>query len=174
MIGKNGLDLWKKANGIDNVPVEPYRERKSISKEHTFEKDTIDIPKLKSLIVGMVEKLAFQLRSEEWLTSTITVKIRYANFDTETKQAKVPYTSADHMLARTVMELFDKLYQRRMRVRLIGIHLSGLVRGTYQINIFEDTVELMSLYQAMDKMKNRFGADAIARCAGAELKKRAK
>lgn len=174
MIGKNGLDLWKKANGIDNVPVEPYRERKSISKEHTFEKDTIDIPKLKSLIIGMVEKLAFQLRSEEWLTSTITVKIRYANFDTETKQAKVPYTSADHMLARTVMELFDKLYQRRMRVRLIGIHLSGLVRGTYQINIFEDTVELMSLYQAMDKMKNRFGADAIARCAGAELKKRAK
>jgi DNA polymerase-4 len=52
-----------------------------------------------------------------------------------------------------VTELFDKLYQRRMRLRLIGIRFSGLVRGTYQINMFEDT-EKMSLYQAMDRMKN--------------------
>jgi len=174
MIGKNGLELWKKANGIDNHPVEPYTERKSISKEHTFDQDTIDIPKLKSLMVGMVEKLAFQLRSENWLTSTVTVKIRYANFDTETKQCKIPYTSADHTLNRVVTELFDKLYQRRMRLRLIGIQLSGLVRGTHQINLFEDTVEIMALYQAMDKMKLRFGADAVARCAGAVLKKRSK
>ena len=174
MIGKNGLELWKKANGIDNHPVEPYTERKSISKEHTFDQDTIDIPKLKSLMVGMVEKLAFQLRSENWLTSTVTVKIRYANFDTETKQCKIPYTSADHTLNRVVTELFDKLYQRRMRLRLIGIQLSGLVRGTHQINLFEDTVEIMALYQAMDKMKLRFGADAVARCAGVVLKKRSK
>jgi len=171
MIGKNGIELWKKANGIDNNPVEPYRERKSISKEHTFEQDTIDIPKLKSMMGGMIEKLAFQLRSEQWLTSTITVKIKYANFDTETKQCRIPYTSADHTLTRTAMELFESLYKRRMRLRLIGIQLSGLVRGTYQINLFEDTVEIMALYQAMDKMKVRFGANAILRCAGAELKK---
>ena len=170
MIGKNGLELWKKANGIDNNPVEPYWERKSISKEHTFEQDTIDIPKLKSMMVAMIEKLAFQLRSEQWLTSTITVKIRYANFDTETKQCRVPYTSADHTLTKTVMELFECLYQRRMRLRLIGIQLSGLVRGTYQINLFEDTVEIMALYQAMDKMKVRFGANAVLRCSGADLK----
>ena len=171
MIGKNGLELWKKANGIDNHPVEPYRERKSISKEHTFEQDTIDIPKLKSLMTAMVEQLAFQLRAEEWLTSTVTVKIRYANFDTETRQAKVSYTSADHTLSKIVAELFDQLYQRRMRLRLIGIQFSGLVHGTYQINLFEDTVELMALYQAMDKMKNRYGATAVVRCAGIDLKK---
>jgi DNA polymerase-4 len=58
---------------------------KSISTEHTFDQDTIDIQKLKSVLIGMVEKLAFQLRSEEWLTSTVVIKIRYANFDTETK-----------------------------------------------------------------------------------------
>ena len=171
MIGKNGLELWKKANGIDHHPVEPYRERKSISKEHTFEKDTIDIPKLKSLMVAMVEQLAFQLRAEEWLTSTVTVKIRYANFDTETRQARVSYTSADHTLTKIVAELFDQLYQRRMRLRLIGIQFSGLVHGTYQINLFEDTVELMALYQAMDKMKNKYGATAVVRCAGIDLKK---
>ena len=166
MIGKNGVELWKKANGIDHHPVEPYRERKSVSKDHTFDQDTIDITKVKSLMVTMVEKLSFQLRSELWLTSTVTVKVKYANFDTETKQCRVPYTSADHTLNQVVAELFDKLYQRRMRLRMVGIQLSGLVRGTYQINIFEDTVEMMSLYQAMDKMKNRFGIDAVVRCAG--------
>ena len=170
MIGKNGLELWKKANGIDNNPVEPYTERKSISTEHTFLQDTIDIQKLKFILIGMVEKLAFQLRSEEWLTSTVVIKIRYANFDTETKQSKIAYTSADHTLTRTVTDLFDKLYQRRMRLRLIGIRFSGLVRGTYQINLFEDTEEMLSLYQAMDKMKRRYGFDAINRCAGANLK----
>lgn len=170
MIGKNGLDIWKKANGIDHTPVEPYTERKSISTEHTFSQDTIDLAKLKRVLIGMVEKLAFQLRSEQWLTSTITVKIRYANFDTETKQCKIAYTSADHILTKNVMELFEKVYQRRIRLRLIGIRFSGLVRGTYQIDLFEDTEEMLSLYAAMDKMKSRYGFDAVMRCAGAHFK----
>lgn len=166
MIGKNGIDLWKKANGIDHTPVEPYTERKSISTEHTFTQDTIDIPKLKGLINGMVEKLAFQLRSEQWLTSTVVVKIRYANFDTETKQCRVSYTSADHSLLKAVLELFDKLYNRRMRIRLIGIRFTGLVRGNLQINLFEDTQEMVALYQAMDRIKNRFGHQKVGRAGG--------
>lgn len=170
MIGKNGVELWKKSNGIDHNPVEPYTERKSISTEHTFSEDTIDIVKLKRILVGMVEKLAFQLRSEQWLTSTVVIKIRYANFDTETKQCRIAYTSADHTLTKNVTDLFDKLYQRRMRLRLIGVRFSGLVRGTYQINLFEDTEEMLSLYQAMDKMKSRYGFDAVMRCAGASFK----
>jgi DNA polymerase-4 len=85
----------------------------------------------------MVEKLAFQLRSEQWLASTVTVKIRYANFDTETKQCRVAYTSVDHTLAKVAKELFDKLYQRRMRLRLVGIQFSGLVRGDYQMNLLK-------------------------------------
>lgn len=170
MIGQNGIELWKKANGIDNNPVEPYTERKSISTEHTFSQDTIDIPKLNRVLLGMVEKLSYQLRSEQWLTSIVTVKIRYANFDTETKQCRVQYTSADHILTQTVTDLFDKLYQRRMRLRLIGVRFSGLVRGTYQIDLFSDTEEMLALYQAMDRMKNRYGFDAVMRCAGASFK----
>ena len=170
IIGKNGIELWKKANGIDNNPVEPYTERKSVSTEHTFEQDTIDIIRLKSMLVAMVEKLAFQLRNEQWLTSTVVIKIRYNTFDTETNQCKVPYTSCDHVLIKIVTELFDKLYHRRMRLRMIGIRFSGLVRGTYQINLFEDTVEMMSLYQAMDRMKKRYGFDAVTRCAGGTFK----
>lgn len=174
MIGKNGLELWKKANGIDTAPVEPYSERKSISTEHTFSQDTIDIPKLNRVLLGMVEKLSYQLRSEQWLTSTVTVKVRYANFDTETKQCRVQYTSADHILTKTVQELFDKLYQRRMRLRLIGVRFSGLVRGTYQIDLFNDTEEMLALYQAMDRMKTRYGFDAVMRCAGASFKPNSK
>ena len=170
MIGKNGIDIWKKANGIDNNPVEPYTERKSISTEHTFDQDTIDVQHIKSLITGMVEKLSFQLRAEGFLAATITVKIRYNNFDTETKQVKIPYTSFDHILTKTAYEIFTKLYTRRMRLRLIGIRFTSLVRGTYQINMFDDTTEMLSLYQAIDKIKNRFGPNSIARCSGAVFK----
>ena len=174
MIGKNGVELWKKANGIDNAAVEPYTERKSLSTEHTFEMDTTDIHLIKSLISGMIEKLSYQLRTEGYLTATIVVKIRYNNFDTETKQMRIPYTSFDHILLKSALELFTKLYTRRMRLRLIGIRLTGLVRGTYQINMFEDTTEMLSLYQAIDKIKNRFGPESISRCSGSIIKQKMK
>ncbi len=166
MIGKNGTELWKKANGIDNSPVEPYAERKSLSTENTFGTDTIDLRMLRSVISGMVEKLAYQLRQEGWLTSTVTVKIRYANFDTETRQSRVPYTSADHPLTQCALDLFEKLYNRRMRLRLVGVRFTGLVRGSLQIRLFEDTEEMISLYQAMDRIKNRFGTAAVGRAEG--------
>jgi DNA polymerase IV len=169
MIGKNGLELWKKANGIDNNPVEPYTERKSLSTEHTYLQDTIDIKKIESLILSMIEKLCFQARSEQWLISTVAVKIRYANFDTENLQKKVAYTSCDHILGKRALELFNKLYNRRMRIRLVGVTFTGLVRGTYQINMFEDTEEMVALYQALDKMKKRYGFEAVGR-ANAILK----
>jgi DNA polymerase-4 len=166
MIGKNGIEIWKKANGIDNNPVEPFTERKSISSEHTFEIDTIDVHLVKAIITSMTEKLAYQLRSEGFLASTVVVKIRYNNLDTETKQIKIAYTSFDHILINTANELFTKLYTRRMRLRLIGIRFTGIVRGTYQINMFEDTTQMLSLYNTIDRIKNRFGADAVKRCSG--------
>jgi DNA polymerase-4 len=169
MIGNNGKELWKKANGIDENPVIPYSERKSISTEDTFSKDTMDIPELKRILSGMSEKLAYQLRQEKWLTSTVVVKIRYANFDTETRQSRVAYTSADHTLSRVALELFSRLYTRRMRIRLIGLRFTDLVHGNHQMNLFEDTEEQMNLYQTMDYLKNRFGADAVGRASGFDL-----
>ena len=169
MIGKNGGELWKKANGIDLTPVVPYSERKSLSSEHTFTNDTMDILELKRLISSMAESLAYQLRKEKWLTSTVVLKIRYANFDTETKQCKISYTSIDHTLARIALDLFEKLYTRRMRLRLVGLRFTNLVQGTYQMNLFEDSEELMNLYQAMDRMKNRFGKNALGRASGFDL-----
>ncbi len=166
MIGKNGTELWKKANGIDENPVIPYSERKSISTERTFTNDTMDIVAIKGLISGMAEQLAYQLRKEKWLTSTVTLKIRYANFDTETKQCRVAYTAVDHTLSRVALDLFEKLYTRRMRLRLVGLRFTNLVHGEHQMDLFEDTEELINLYQSMDYLKNRFGSNAVGRAAG--------
>ena len=166
---KPGIDLWKKAQGIDNRKVEPYQERKSIGSERTFEKDTIDVVKLRNIISAMAENLAYQLRKGDKLCACITVKVRYSDFNTHTLQAKIPYTSADHILIAKSLELFDKLYNRRLLIRLIGVRLSDLVSGGFQINLFEDTEELANLYQAMDRLRNRYGNDAVKRANGLEI-----
>ena len=163
VMGENGKIFWQKANGIDNSIVEPYRERKSISAEETFEKDTIDIKLLEMKLLGMADDLAFQLRKEKKLASVLTVKIRYSNFDTHTQQVKIPYTSADHILQPKVKEIFQKLYNRRMLIRLIGLKLSNFASGHYQAHLFDDSEEMLNLYQAMDKMKIRYGDDAVVK-----------
>ncbi len=161
--GKNGISLWNKAHGIDNSPVVPFSEQKSISTESTFDADTIDVKKLKSILIAMVEKVAFQLRDQKKLASCITVKIRYSNFDTETKQIHVPYTSSDHVILKVVQELFDKLYNRRMLIRLVGVRLSNLVNGNQQISLFDDTEEDINLYEAMDFIKHKHGVEKLVR-----------
>lgn len=166
LMGKNGILLWKKANGIDNSPVQPYSERKSISSESTFENDTIDMIRMKELISAKVERLTFELRKKQKLTSCITVKIRYANFDTHTLQKRIPYTAFDHVLIPAGIELFEKLYQRRMLIRLVGIKFSHLVSGVQQLNMFEDTPEMVSLYNAMDSIRLRYGKKAVRRAVG--------
>jgi DNA polymerase IV len=171
VMGKNGIVIWKKANGIDPTPVQQYSERKSIGTERTFETDTIDIKMLKDILIGMVEKIAFQLRKENKLTSCITVKIRYSNLDTHTLQRHIPYTSFDHILLKTALELFEKVYSRRMLVRLIGVKFSSLVQGAQQLDLFDDAPEMTSLYQAMDRIRLRFGSKAIRRAAGMNVVK---
>jgi DNA polymerase-4 len=166
LMGKNGLEIWKRANGIDSAPVVSYSEQKSISTEHTFDKDTTDLVRLNQLLVSMVEKISFELRKHEKLTSCITVKIRYSNFDTHSLQKRIPYTSFDHVLTDIAKELFFRLYQRRMLIRLIGVRFSHLVRGVQQLDIFDDTPEKVNLYLAMDKLRKRFGQYAVRRAAG--------
>ncbi len=163
VLGKNGIVVWKKANGIDPSPVEPYSERKSIGSETTFETDTIDVAEIRRVLTGKVEKLAFELRKKQKLTSCITVKIRYSNFDTHTLQQRIPYTSFDHILIGKTLELFNRLYQRRMLIRLVGVKLSHLVGGVQQLDMFEDTPEMISLYNAMDRIRLRYGNKAVRR-----------
>jgi DNA polymerase-4 len=125
---------------------------------------------LHDLLTSMVENLAFQLRKEEKLTSIVTVKIRYSNFDTHTLQKRVPYTSFDHVLIPIAKELFERLYQRRMLIRLVGVRFSGLIRGVQQLNLFEDTSEMVHLYLAVDKLRRRYGSDSVKRASGIQLR----
>ncbi len=162
-MGKTGVMIWKKAQGIDNSPVIAYHEKKSISLERTFQKDTIDVDKLRTLIIAMAENLAFQLRQGDKLTACLTVKIRYSDFNTYTLQKRIPYSSNDNTLISVAKELFEKLYNKRLLVRLVGVRCSHLVGGGHQINLFEDNVETLRLYQAMDKIRNRYGINAVKR-----------
>jgi len=170
VFGQNGISIWKKAQGVDPSPVIPYSERKSISTERTFDKDTTDIDKLRGIIMAMAENLAFQLRRGKKVTACVTVKIRYSDFNTYTLQSRIPYTAADHILIPRVMELFEKVYNRRLLVRLIGVKYSHLVHGGHQISLFEDAEEMISLYQAMDRIREKHGDRKVLRASGMEAR----
>ncbi|MBT3383923.1 MAG: DNA polymerase IV [Prolixibacteraceae bacterium] len=163
VMGKNGISLWKKAQGVDNSPVIAWHERKSISMERTFERDSTDVYKMKSILTSMAENLAYQLRIGNKLTANVSVKIRYSDFQTYSKQRKIPYTSLDHTLISTTLDLFNLLYQRRILIRLIGVRFSHLIGGSYQIRLFEDSEKLIKLYQSMDLIRNRYGKQAVKR-----------
>ena len=170
VLGKNGLSIWQKANGIDNSPVVQYHERKSISTERTFNKDTTDVSKLKGIVIAMAENLAYQLRRGNKLTACVTFKIRYSDFQTYTQQQRIPYSSMDQGIIPVVLDLYNKLYNRRLLVRLVGVKFSHLVEGGHQINLFEDDEKLLHLSQAIDKMRERYGDRAVINAAGMEAK----
>jgi DNA polymerase-4 len=170
VLGEHGPILWRKANGIDDSPVIAWHERKSISTERTFERDTIDVAKLRGMLTAMAESLAFQLRMGDKLTSCITVKIRYSDMNTHSKQIRIGYTACDHIILPTVHDLFRALYDRRQRIRLIGVRFSHLVGGGHQMDAFTDTEEAMGLYQAMDRIRKRFGDRTVMRASGMDAR----
>ena len=166
LLGKNGIELWRRANGIDETPVIPFHEQKSISGERTFDSDTIDTGFMRAQLVRLTEKNESDLRHQDKLTGCVTVKIRYAGFDTVTKQMMIPFTALDHLLIKTVLKLFEKLYDRRLLVRLLGVRFTNLVPGNYQISLFDDSDEQIRMYQAIDKLHKRFGKNLIRRASG--------
>lgn len=170
VLGNQGISLWQKAHGIDHSPVIPYHEQKSIGTQSTFESDSIDTNKIKQLLTAMVTDLCFQLRSQQKLAACITVTIRYSNFETHTRQSTIPYTSLDSFLITKAKDLFDKVYNRRMLIRLVGVKLSQLVSGYEQMNLYTTSEEQYKLYQAMDRIRNRFGEKSLKLASTIDLK----
>lgn len=164
--GKSGVMLWERSNGIDLRPVVPYSEQKSLSKEITFEQDTTDVRLLYRILGSLTEQLAYDLRKLGQCTSCITVKLRYSNFDTHTRQISIPASASDHRLIPAVHELFDKLYDRRLLIRLIGVRFSKLLQGQEQLSLFDDGARLVPLYGAMDNLRNRYGDFSVLRASG--------
>lgn len=170
LLGKNGITLWKKVNGLDDSPVRPFSERKSISTERTFDRDTIDVNRLQGILIAMAENLTFQLRRGQKLTGCISVKIRYSDFSTQTMQCKMAYNSADHVIIPRIKELFDKLYSKRLLIRLIGVKFSHLVTGTQQMNLFDQNSKRFQLYSAMDQIRDRYGDRSVLNAAGIDAR----
>lgn len=166
VFGKHGKLLYQRARGEDESAVIPHRDQKSLSTEQTFSQDTIDVDWLEAKLVGMAEQLGFQLRKLHKLTACISVKIRYTNFETVSKQIQLAYTASDLELIEKARFLFRKLYQKRVSVRLIGIKLTKLVPGGSQIQMFQSQPRQLDLYQVVDELKGRYGSQIVGRASG--------
>ncbi|MEM7375190.1 MAG: DNA polymerase IV [Bacteroidota bacterium] len=164
--GRQGQMLYRRSRGQDDSPVRSDTEQQSMSSEQTFAQDTIDLHLLQSTIVRMTEALAFRLRQQDKLTACISVKLRYANFETVSRQARISYTARDELLIDKALHIFERLYQKRVRVRLIGVRLSHLVYGGAQLALFQDLPRQSDLYMAIDAIKSRYGGGAVRRASG--------
>lgn len=169
VFGKMGRYIWEKANGIDDSVIIPHSDRKSISTEHTFHTNMADRQNIETVLVSMTEELASKLRRENKVASCLAIKVRYANFETHTQQEKIALTAAEHILIPGVKNLLTKAWNQHRPVRLIGVRLSNLCTGSYQINLFEDNEERIRLYQAMDNINFKFGEKTVCRAAGMEI-----
>ena len=167
-LGKWGIDLWFKSQGIHHSEVAQYHEAKSVSSENTFDKDQSDIPFLMSELVRLTEKIAFELRQEGKVAGCVAVKIRYPDFETTSKQTTIPYTCADDEIIPVVKVLFSKLYRKGIPVRLLGVRFSELTNEAVQTNLFGDVEKKLGLYKAIDNVKNRFGKNYINRASSSK------
>ena len=166
LLGKWGYELWNKAQGNHTSTIEEYREPKSISTENTFEENVMDVEFLMSEIVRMTEKICFELRREEKVTGCVTIKLRYPDFETTSRQASIPYTSADDEIIPVAKALFHKLYKKGKPIRLLGVRLSDFNNDALQANLFHDTKRKNVLYKTVDEVKNRFGKSSVVRASG--------
>ena len=160
-LGKWGIDLYRKAQGISYSIVADYREAKSISNEHTFEENISNESTLMMELVRMIEKVGFELRQDKMLAGCVAVKIRYPDFETTQKQTTIDYTFSDDILIKEAKILFKKLWRNDQPVRLLGVRLSELNTHTFQGNLFDDHTEKTKLYNAIDDVKNRFGKNTL-------------
>ena len=163
LLGQHGESLWHKAQGIGSATVHTDWEQKSISHENTFSEDQTDLDFLHRQLVRLTEKTAYELRQEEKLTGCITIKIRYSNFDTVSRQETIPYSALDDNLLAHVTKLFDALREKNRPIRLLGVRFSHLIPFTMQMSLFENQPQKLKLYQAMDALKDRYGSSSLTK-----------
>jgi len=161
--GKWGESLWHKAHGIGSAEITTDWEQKSMSHENTFDTDYTDVSFLHKELVRLTEKTAYSLREDEKLTGCVTVKIRYSDFETTSRQETVDYTALDDVLIAKVKDLFNKSYQQGRPVRLLGVRFSQMIPFTMQMSLFDNNVEKLNLYKAVDEIKDRFGSKLVTK-----------
>lgn len=175
VFGINGRVLWKRAHGLDSDWYDlSGREAKSISREITLEEDTVDEEYLSAILHVLVEKAANELRKTQRKTKTITLKLRYTDLKRVSRAVTLDTaTSLDDVIFREAIELLHQNWQRRVRIRLIGIHLSHFEAETGQLELFPDPREnkARDLYEQLDQVRDRFGFESVQAGQSMLLKK---
>jgi DNA polymerase-4 len=168
VFGVYGSYLKMAANGIDNSPLVPYYqgvEPKSVGHEFTLRDDTSDRRLMLSTISRLSEQVGRRMRKEGYLASTITVKIRHADFKTMTRQKKLDsYFERDDIIYALARNLFETNYSSG-KIRLLGVSASGLVRKerNWSEPIFEEDKRHRLFVAAVDSIRDKFGDEAIKR-----------
>lgn len=162
-LGKHGRDLWNRGQGMSMSTVNSYHESKSISSENTFQQNISSVDELETEIVRLTEKIAHELRQENKMAGCVAVKIRYPDFETQQRQATIPYTYYDDELIHNAKTLFHQLYRKGKPVRLLGVRLSELTDEAAQTNLFQDVSKKNELYKAIDEVKDRYGKDLLTK-----------
>lgn len=162
LLGKHGHWLFRASHGHGSTNVEPEHERKSVSREETFEKDIADINELEHELFRLTESVCSTLRREHSLGRTITLKVRYANFDTITRSSTVPPTNYDPVVFEAGRAMLRSVHEAGRKIRLLGIGLSQLVDERDQPeDLFSAPERKNDLLVAVDKLRKRFGKGSI-------------
>jgi len=167
--------LQQHARGIDGSPVEERGEAKSVSRETTFEQDTVDSAMLKATLRYFAEKLGAELRDMDKMARTVTLKLRYADFETVNRGlTSRTATNLDDAIFRVAVQLLESTLGKKYRpVRLIGLEVSNLTGAEMQLGLFDaDTKRLEKLDRAIDRVRDKYGFDAIQTGYTIELKKK--
>ena len=152
--------LYRKARGEDSYEFFVDAEPRSISHSHTFENDTRERAALDAMLSRLCQKAAKRLRESGLDARTVTVTIRYAGFETITRAKTLPEPAhVDPVFLEAVRQLFDRNWDRRRAVRLVGVELGDLSHGGAQLNLLEGArrEKLDKLARATDKLRERFG-----------------
>jgi DNA polymerase-4 len=169
LFGQYGRLLGAHARGIDPSPVTPPGDPKSISREVTFDRDQRDAAKVRDTALGLLQDVGQSLRAHGLSARTVVLKIRYQPFDTQSRQATLPYpTDRDDQLAGALRQLMETQLDPSRPIRLIGAGVSNLEAGATQLNLLETrSSRLAILDEQLDELRGRYGDHVIARGAAA-------
>ncbi|GAB3006798.1 DNA polymerase IV [Niabella terrae] len=170
-LGKWGRELWQKAHGEGSAELQTEWQQKSMSRETTFPTNQTDMDYLHSQLIRLTEKNAYDLRQDDKHTGCLTVKLRYSDFETTSRQESIPFTSLDDDLIGKAKEIFNQMYQRGRPVRLIGVRFSRLADSGMQMDLFHAQEEKLKLYKAIDGIKNRFGDQTVTKAVTRTMRK---
>jgi len=182
VLGSWGRVLHEHARGVDRRRLECGRAPKSVSRETTYDTDTIDYDMVRSTLLLLAERCCLALRRDGLSATRIAVKLRYSDFKTcmKFRTVEIP-TDQEQTVHRVALDLFERLLERGVRIRLVGVALSGLVASGCQGELFTDasgegarrgepdSLKLDNLNESVDRIRELYGFSSIVRGSTASL-----